>query len=603
MSRRDIDPAEGEASVESAETEASSRGGVGLDQSKKRSKYFDLLGSLKTLAAVGGFAIFGFIISVLYFAFTGSKIIIEEFSAPRSFIDLGYGGKVISEKILGKSLGILNSSESARRADFPSINWSSGLRNEVGKVPFGGLSIAVAETMGVKKVISGDIALNGPSYIVTLRVNGVEFSRFATNSGDLEKIMSITSEKIISEISPYRYGVYLIRMGRHDEALSIFKKMALNSSGRERAWAYSGWSSALFDQALYSEASEKAKFALSIDDKLVLARSTLLSCEQMLGHDGYSLLEARKLVSIINTYDDSELIDGAEETIESEAAMRIHEYTGDFLAAANDARRMSSQPPLKGFTAYGPGADAQNLVAAHDLLSAELAMADERARSNSVQYAMYSISRAIELEDFSSAAQMLVELDEAAVQFGPRAEKFRQTVILPMLAINILNSGNIEKSHIVARKLSNDCHFCVLAKAMALSRRGEFSSASLKFAAAVKLGAGTPFAHFYMGEELRRRRDWDGAIDAYESARKFGPRWADPIAAIGEVYYEQGQFAKARRSFEQALVIAPSWGHLHLRLAQIDAKSDPVRSSKELARAKALPLSAADRMAIDSVAP
>ena len=74
-----------------------------------------------------------------------------------------------------------------------------------------------------------------------------------------------------------------------------------------------------------------------------------------------------------------------------------------------------------------------------------------------------------------------------------------------------------------------------------------------------------PKAYFLVGEILRQRgeeKDDLRAKDFYEKAIALDPSYPDPHKAIGLIYYKEGDWVLAKRSFESTLALSP---HMHDR--------------------------------------
>ncbi|NNG07634.1 MAG: tetratricopeptide repeat protein, partial [Desulfobacteraceae bacterium] len=69
-----------------------------------------------------------------------------------------------------------------------------------------------------------------------------------------------------------------------------------------------------------------------------------------------------------------------------------------------------------------------------------------------------------------------------------------------------------------------------------------------------------PKAYFLVGEILRQRGEADGGIrakDFYEKAISLDPSYPDPHKAIGLIYFKEGEWMLAKRSFESSLALSP----------------------------------------------
>ena len=72
-----------------------------------------------------------------------------------------------------------------------------------------------------------------------------------------------------------------------------------------------------------------------------------------------------------------------------------------------------------------------------------------------------------------------------------------------------------------------------------------------------------PKAYFLLGEILRQRGEAEDdlkAKDFYETAIALDPSYPDPHKAIGLIYFKEGEWVLAKRSFESSLALSP---HMH----------------------------------------
>jgi tetratricopeptide (TPR) repeat protein len=69
-----------------------------------------------------------------------------------------------------------------------------------------------------------------------------------------------------------------------------------------------------------------------------------------------------------------------------------------------------------------------------------------------------------------------------------------------------------------------------------------------------------PSAYFLVGEILRQRGEAEDdmrAKDFYEKAITLDPSYPDPHKAIGLIYFKEGAWMLAKRSFESSLALSP----------------------------------------------
>jgi len=76
-------------------------------------------------------------------------------------------------------------------------------------------------------------------------------------------------------------------------------------------------------------------------------------------------------------------------------------------------------------------------------------------------------------------------------------------------------------------------------------------------------------ARFHLGECYLRLKQPQDALRAWTTTLKLDPQYAPAAEAIGQYWFEQGDYAKARRRFQQVLALTPDSysGHFQLALA------------------------------------
>lgn len=92
--------------------------------------------------------------------------------------------------------------------------------------------------------------------------------------------------------------------------------------------------------------------------------------------------------------------------------------------------------------------------------------------------------------------------------------------------------------------------------------RGDWPSAQVWYAKAVKLGPSIPSGYYSWGATLAKHGDLDGAAAKFKEANQRGPHWADPLKAWGDVLARQGKSPEALLKYDEALTYAPNWKEL-----------------------------------------
>jgi len=93
---------------------------------------------------------------------------------------------------------------------------------------------------------------------------------------------------------------------------------------------------------------------------------------------------------------------------------------------------------------------------------------------------------------------------------------------------------------------------------MALARRGNYREAMPMLSAAARSGGATaPFASFALGQIRQKQGDFDGAEEAFRTAARLNPEFADPRFALGQLLAGQGRYIDALTELRQAAKLAP----------------------------------------------
>ena len=531
----------------------------------------------------------------LVWATRAPSVTIEPFDVPGSMSANGYTDRVVAAKFLDQLSKINREAKSLRREDLPIASWTRAPKIAVAELSAGKILMAIGEALGTQKKITGEITRAKSDLRLTVRATGLQSVSVVGPEGDIDKLIQQSAEGFAQQLSPYIYGTYLLRSNRVDEAIVTYRTLAMVGPPSERAWGYSGWSSALVTQTQYRAAAGKAAIAVRLDPKHVLARSTLLSCEQALGHDAAARREAEALARLLRNPKVGNLGESAGRVIQLDARLRLHEYGADFAAAADDARAISRLPDYQGYTSYSPGAEVQDLVSAHEIEQAKLVMQDERVRANRVQFLFGQYRLDLAMDEPRKALAVLLELDTLATQIGPAADTVRKTMLFPELALMYVVLGDVASAARFSDQTPLDCYGCRLARAVVASGRGDQSLAEAEFNAAFAQGPGLPFGYYALGEDLRRRGQGRRALEAYAMAHRLSPRWPDPLVARGEVLLSQGDARGAAQNFALAAPNAPRWGHLYLQRALAAKAARSGEAAGLFAQAARLPLSGADR--------
>ena len=186
--------------------------------------------------------------------------------------------------------------------------------------------------LGNETHISGEVYRTTSGIAITARAGSEAGQTFVGSEADLDSLTQKAAEFIYSRTQPYRYGRYLDEAGRIDEAESIFRQLALDGLGKERAWGFSGLGIIKFKRGDVSAARDRELRAVSLDPGNALPRAVLGLFENGLGHIEASLAAYKAELSIL-ARGDGELRDAAAQIRREDAQANIAQLTGDYVAA------------------------------------------------------------------------------------------------------------------------------------------------------------------------------------------------------------------------------------------------------------------------------
>jgi tetratricopeptide (TPR) repeat protein len=178
-----------------------------------------------------------------------------------------------------------------------------------------------------------------------------------------------------------------------------------------------------------------------------------------------------------------------------------------------------------------------------------------------------------------SAAKALVEeaTAEKASAPGPdwagEAELALQTVYRPRLAYAELMTKDAASATALMAQSPEDCYLCVQVRAQIAEVAGDPAGADRRFAYAVRQAPDLPMAYLQWGQTLLARGDLTGAAKQLAFAQEKGPRFADPLKALGDVLVKQRRPKEAQAKYDEALKYAPNWAALKGARAALSEKT------------------------------
>jgi hypothetical protein len=568
---------------------------------------------LRVATAVVGIAVATAIGIVVWKASRADGTLVDAFSVPPQFAQVGITGEVVADDLTSRigairDIAVNNSISSSR-----DIRQDSAEDIKV-EIPETGVSLGQAwrylrEWLGHEHHLSGNLRLIGEGKIaLTAAVDGETAAAVSGASGDLDKLEQQVAEQVFARVDPTNIVLYLRSTRRGDEALAAAERGAQLADGPvARSAAYALWADMFRlvsgDMPL---AAAHARLATEINPKLITGHRELMWASFLMGHDEEALRQAQLMRSLRE--DDLPLgLQGrgfaemvAEGVFERDAAL------GDFAHPVSQydcssCVRVSGGPAEFAARAHD-GAASRSLAAETAPISVQgVTRMDIGIGTARVRY--FSAAMVDDWPAAIASARAYAQIANAGDTVNPGLKTARlRTQVPPLLAYALARSGDIAGAQAVIDATPGDCYDCVRARGIVAALAGQPGRADYWFARAVESAPSIPFAYADWSQALMSRGDMDGAIAKFTVANQKGPHFADPLEMWGEALMAKNQSHLALAKFAEAEKYAPNWGRLHLKWGEAlvyAGRRDEARAQYQ--KASTLDLTAADRAELTQV--
>jgi hypothetical protein len=497
-----------------------------------------------------------YLLIMLHDAVTTRSVIVDAFDTPPALEPGGLSGKVVAGGLLDQLTRMQLATQSSATKRALANSWSGEIKVEV---PETGLSFSDIDRMlkarfGNEIHIGGDLVRPAAGGLeLTVRGDGVTPKTFADGGDDLHRLTVAAGEYVYGQTQPALYAVYLLTMGRNDEAVAFCKQAVLTAPADERAYLLNAWAGAL------------ASSGGSPKDGLALERAALALKPDYWTAYANAMGEARNL-------GDEEGAWQLGETLRKEAGGRpgkapeIAYATWDNLTGNLLAARAAYRVDAEEHAGVGASTAAAAAVIAvldvdlHDVedLKLQLEVFDPKD-SYAAAITHYVRGRLAEESGDKAAAQ--AEMEAWAAANADPAVSAGDTSYNCYLAPAEEAAGNPVRADAA---LEAGGHFvdCYRWRADILDGRGDWPGAQRAYAEAVAVAPDIPYAYYSWGLALMRHADLEGAAAKLEAAHQRGRNWADPLKASGDLSARQGKWRDALRKYEEAMRYAPAWAEL-----------------------------------------
>ena len=414
----------------------------------------------------------------------------------------------------------------------------------------GQLQSFLREKLGHDTHVSGEIVRTASGLSLTVRA-GADGAAAITGADDrTDALLQKLAEAVYRITQPYRYGIYLGRNGKSEEAIAILRQLATTGSVEERPWGYNGWQFQLIGPNTSRITRHLLDQAVALDPNFVLGWENIAGDEEFIQPEA-ALRDQRRILSLLSGDGRDTIRPDAVRYVRLVEQAGIDRNLGAFAEAAReDAEVVQFQGGRLGGSAPSFAAVAQDQAAAHDLAAARTTLANpiaqfgvSRARIEGEGWRA-RLEIAIQAGDWPTARLLAIQAVtvrdwDRAVPFGTALGAYAQARL-----------GNLAAAEKQIAPTPADCYFCLEFRARIAELKGEHARADCWFARAVQNAPSIPMAYSDWGQALLARGKPDEAIAKFKLANQKGPHFADPLEGWGEALMAKNQSHLALAKFE-----------------------------------------------------
>jgi len=516
--------------------------------------------ALQLMTAVVGLAVVVLVAVMAWQAYEDQGVVIDAFSVPPDLAQRGFSGQVVASKLLDRLSELQAQTVTGRPASTYANDWGSDIKVEIPEtgVSIGELNRYLRAWLGSETRISGEVVRTPSGIELTARAGAAPGASFQGRDADLDMLVRQAAEAVYARTQPYRFAVYLSSRGRTNEAIAAFSRLARAGPPEERAWAYTGWASILYQQGRYRESGPLAATAIRLNPRLQPAYPIRGLSFSNLGQQEADLAHVRRELALLKSGRAIGLPGGAQATATRIRFLEatVAEMIGDFSGAVTV---LGSQDPID-FEGAAQGylpqqVEAGALASDHDISAAKRVMA-----GLTIPGAPPEANEINELYQRGDWGALALQFDRLLARgFTPQGDSQ-----FASLALAYAHVGRLGDAEAWISKTSPDCYDCLRTRGFMASRTQDRAAADRWYAEADRQAPSLPFADYEWAQALLAERDLDGAIAKLSEAHRRSPRYADPLELWGEALMQQSDLAGAVAKFAEADRYAPRWGRNHM---------------------------------------
>ncbi len=567
--------------------------------------------TLQCLGAAAGVVVAGVIVFMVWDAANYRGLEVEAFYTPPGFSASGLDGRLLASRVTDRIADMDATSQSFRARSTYENNWAGDIKIEVPDtgVSFGELRHYLREWLGHPTRVTGEAARTPVGLSLTVRAGDEPGFTVSGSEAEVDRLVQQAAEKIFSDTQPYQYSKWLENHDRKPEALEVARKLALEGSPVEQAWAWAQVSNLLTDAGQFAAAVEASRRGLAIDPHQIVGLGNMAFANLGLDHEEMALTYGLRGRAALER--------GGEGLSPLALATRVpfnegwvSYMRGDFSTAIPAWRQVSHLPDFQGVARSAVMFEADALVRSHDASASRrtrmtLADPDVDGAATSV-FRLNEINvapeyfEATEIGDWAGAAAVEKRVDAISAGQGLMGAELRWRFIWPRWAEAMARSGDQAGAEALIARTPMDCDQCVRSRGRIASLARDWPRADAYFAQAVRQSPSVPFGWSDWGRSLLDRGDPKGAAAKAEIATEKSPHFADAYELWGEALLTQGAAEGATEKFEEAAKYAPRWGHNRVMWARALLKvGDASGAHRQLIYARGMDLTPQDRAAVN----
>ncbi|MBU1375562.1 MAG: hypothetical protein KKE02_00935 [Alphaproteobacteria bacterium] len=516
---------------------------------------------LKILASLAGILI-AFVLGWLTIdMFTYRGLVVEPFSVPEDFAKKGLNGEAVASEVLDRLAVMQAKSDSLRAASSYTNDWGDRIKVEIPQtgVSIGELQRFLRQLSGNGTRISGIVYLDGDKIHVTARAGSapsrpVEVRTFS----EWPQLMQAAAEGVYNDTQPYRYGVYLRREERREEAKKVFRDLSRALDGREAAWGFRGLGLIAEDENEPELARSYYSEALPLTDNKAALHYSIALLDEYVGHSADSLTYYENVFKLTKSKP-------ADVAKSAHARMRLRSQMGiaQFKANFRETVRIASEDAkLRGYGQLKVSGwrQAGNAALGHDISESNRLLAGTDGRRLGETYLRNTyVGLSAELSGEYPKAVAGYESAMREADLLPWSKTRAAVQTSPGYARALALSGRFAEANILAGGMPTDCYPCNVARADVYALQKDWKSADSRYQLAIKQAPGLPLAYMGLARSYLARGREQAALGELKRARRAGPNWADPLELEGEILLRRGDAHGALTKFRAADTLAPKW--------------------------------------------